>query len=83
MVFVLNCNITTPEMRSVMCKVIAEKASKAPQFKPLLLHLEAMQDGAHTTSLDLRFPILKMGTGSLRHAKFLVLHLAQSGACRD
>lgn len=66
-----------------MCKVIAEKASKAPQFKPLLLHLEAMQDGAYTTSLGLHFPILKMGAGSLRHVKFLVLHLAQSGACQD
>lgn len=43
MVFVLNGNITAPEMKSVMCKVIAEKVSKVPRFKSLLRHLEATQ----------------------------------------
>lgn len=37
--FVLNCNITTPKIRSRLCEAIVEKAGKAPEFKPPLLHL--------------------------------------------
>ena len=32
-------NITSPKMRSMLCKVTAEELGKAPESKSLLLHL--------------------------------------------